>query len=80
MNPNPRIGVLLKIYGASVRLYNCLNPRAGMMGLKRFNREWPAPRLLREMPGFGAGTLREWNRLLAERERKGSDGRKGGGK
>jgi len=40
-----------------------------MMGLKRFKREWPTARLLRELPGFGAGTLREWNRLLAKRER-----------
>ncbi len=67
MNPNPRIGVMLRIYRANARLYNRLNPRVGMMGLKRFTREWPDERLLREMPGFGAGLLKEWKGLLERR-------------
>jgi hypothetical protein len=69
MNPNPRIGVLLKIFGASVRLYNQLNPRFGMQGLNRFSREWPEERLLKELPGFGMQTLKEWKQLLARRKR-----------
>ena len=68
MNPNPRVGVLLKIHGASVRLYNTLNPPFGMMGLRRFQRQWPDERLLRECRNFGVGMLAEWHALLARRQ------------
>lgn len=67
MNPNPRIGVLLRRWNASVKLFNCLNPRFGLLGLKRFQREWPEARLLREVPWFGRKTLQEWRSLLERR-------------
>lgn len=64
IDPNPRMGVLLRCLGASVRLYNQLNPRCGRIGLKRFLREWPETRLIREIPRFGWKSLYELRRLL----------------
>jgi hypothetical protein len=66
-NPNPRIGVLLSQRGASVRLYNVLNPPFGMRGLKWLQKNWPEERLRRECRGYGPKTSREWNALLAKR-------------
>ena len=68
MNPNPRIGVLLNIYGASVRLANCLMPKFTMIGLKRFEKEWPTERRRRELRGWGEGVEFEWHALLARRQ------------
>jgi len=67
MNPNPRIGVLLRNYGASVRLFNLLNPKFGLLGLKRFQREWPDERLVKELYGYGGKTRKEWLKLVANR-------------
>ena len=63
-NLNPRIGVLLRQGGASVRLYNRLNPRFGRWGLNRLRRQHPD---LLVLPGFGPVLLQEWNLLLSRR-------------
>lgn len=68
MNANPRIGVLLKHGGATVRLYNVLNPRFGMRGLNWFQKHWPEDRLRREVPGYGDTVSAEWNNLLLKRD------------
>jgi hypothetical protein len=69
MNPNPRIRLLLRMYGASDRLYALLDPRFGHFGLRRFSREWPKERLLRELRGYGPAAHAEWMALLARRRR-----------
>ncbi len=66
-NPNPRIGVLLRLSGASVRLYNVLNPCFGMRGIKWLQKNWPEERLRRECPGYGPEISQEWNALLDRR-------------
>ena len=67
VNPNPRIGVMLAHGGASVRLYNMLNPRFGRRGLVWFQKNWPEYRLLAEMPGYGNEMSREWNAIISKR-------------
>lgn len=67
-NQNPRIGVLLKHGGASVRLYNVLDPRFGMRGLNWLKKNWPEERLRREVPGYGELVSLEWNHLLLKRD------------
>jgi hypothetical protein len=67
MNPNPRIGVLLRHGKASVRLFNVLNPLFGRRGLIPFQKEWPEARLRRECRGYGPKTSAEWQKLLANR-------------
>lgn len=68
VNPNPRVGVLLRQGGASVRLYNRLNPRFGKRGLNWLKRNWPESRLRRELPGYGEAVSCEWNAILAHRQ------------
>lgn len=63
MNPNPRIGVLLRHHKASVRLFNILNPRVGMQGLARFFKEWTEDRRRRELPGWGVMTEEEFRNI-----------------
>lgn len=70
MNPNPRIGVLLRHGKASVRLFNVLNPLFGMRGLRWLQKNWPEARLRRECRGYGPKVSREWNDLLARRPDK----------
>lgn len=65
MNPNPRVGVLLRNADASVRLYNVLNPVFGRNGLKFMKKHWPEERLRRECPGYGEECSAEWNAILA---------------
>ena len=67
VNPNPRIGVMLSQGGASVRLYNVLNPKFGMRGLNWLNKNWPEERLRRELPGYGNEISREWNSIISKR-------------
>lgn len=67
VNQNPRIGVLLKQCGASVRLYNVLNPRFGMRGLNWLQKHWPEERLRMEVPGYGEAVSLEWQLLLLRR-------------
>lgn len=67
VNQNPRIGVLLKQCGASVRLYNVLNPRFGMRGLNWLQKHWPEERLRKEVPGYGETVSLEWNLILTRR-------------
>lgn len=67
-NQNPRIGVLLKHGGASVRLYNILNPRFGKRGLKWLKKNWPEERLRLEVPGYGEMVSLEWKNLLLKRD------------
>lgn len=67
VNPNPRIGMLLRHAGASGRLFNLLNPRFGLRGLRWLQKHWPEERLRAELPGYGAGASREWNAILAAR-------------
>jgi len=67
MNRQPKVGTILRIYGAGVRLFNVLNPRFGKRGLKHFIKEWPAARLRREVRGFGPEMLEEWRALLGRR-------------
>ena len=67
INPNPRIGVLLSHGGASVRLYNVLNPPFGMRGLNWLNKHWPEERLRHQCRGYGLKCSQEWNALLAKR-------------
>lgn len=67
-NPNPRIGVLLAHFGASVRLYNVLNPPFGMRGLKWLQKNWPEERLRRECRGrkpAGSG-MHYWRSALTK--------------
>ena len=70
IHPNPRIGVLLKNGGATVRLYNVLNPRFGLRGLNWLEKNWPEARLRRELPGYGPKTSREWRKILSKRPLK----------
>jgi len=67
VNPNPRIGVLLSQGGASVWLYNCLNPKFGMRGIVWLQKNWPEERLRREHRNYGIKTSREWNAILSKR-------------
>ena len=68
MNANPRIGVLLKIYGASVRLSNVFyRLEFQRKGLKWLQKNWPEERMRKELIGYGPGTSGEWNNLLAKR-------------
>lgn len=60
---------LLKTRGASVRLYNVMNPRFGAYSLEFFQRQWPEERLCREIPGYGALVSLEWNAILARKGR-----------
>lgn len=53
--------------GASVRLYNVLNPKFGMRGLNWLNKNWPEERLRRELPGYGIETSREWHAIISKR-------------
>ena len=62
-NQNPRLGVLLRHRGASVRLVNCLC-RWRMRGLVWFLKEWPMHRLRRECPGFGKTLQDELVRIV----------------
>jgi hypothetical protein len=66
-NQNPRIGVLLKHGGASVRLFNVLNPRFGKHGLIWFQKHWPEEQLRREVSGYGEVVSLEWKNLLLRR-------------
>lgn len=66
-NVNPRIGILLIQGGASVRLFNVLNPKFGWKRLNWLRKVWPEERLRRELRGFGHATCEEWNRLLENR-------------
>ena len=67
LNPNPRIGVLLSLNNASVRLYNVLNPKFGLRGIMWLRKNWPEERLRRELPGYGKETSREWNSICKRR-------------
>lgn len=67
INPNPRLGVLLRLNNASVRLTNVLRHHR-LMGLKRFEREWPEARRRKELGGWGMRTSFEWSSLLFDRE------------
>lgn len=69
VNPNPRVGVLLSQNGASVRLYNVLNPKFGMKGIVWLRKNWPEERLRRELPGYGQETSREWNAIVNKRNK-----------
>ena len=69
MNPNIRLGVLLRIYGASVRLSNILW-RFRLKGLKRFEKEWPEPKRRKKLFGWGDKTSAEWSALLIRRQLK----------
>lgn len=68
-NPNPRVGVLLSQNNASVRIYNVLNPRFGMRGLKWLRENWPEERMRKELRGYGKQVSREWNSIVARRNR-----------
>lgn len=66
MNPNPRIGVLLRMYRASNRLKTVLW-RFHMRGLKWLLKNWPEDRMRRELRGYGPKCSREWNAMLDQR-------------
>lgn len=66
MNPNPRIGVLLRQHKASARLFNALNPRFGLWGLRRFSKSYK----VRDLANVGERTAREWEVLLGKRGAK----------
>lgn len=61
---NPTVRELLDRYGASVRLYNILNPRFGWHELNSMQKYWPEERLRRELPGYGWQTSRERNAIV----------------
>jgi hypothetical protein len=67
MNRNPRIGVLLRLYGESRELEDVLLPFR-LMGLVRFEREWPADRRARELADWNDDREQEWSALLACRQ------------
>lgn len=70
-NPNPRVGVLLAHNFATARLYNCLNPKYGRQGVKRFCAEHPIGKSS-SAPGerwidvlsMGHHSILEWMRIL----------------
>ena len=62
-NRNPRLGVMLKQRGASIRLRNLLR-RWRMRGLVWFLKEWPMTRLRRELFGFGLNQQAELVRII----------------
>ena len=59
-NQNPRIGVLLRLYGASMPLQIIMQPYL-RWGLNRFQNTFPE---------HDDGVWPEWRALLARRERK----------
>lgn len=66
VNPNPRIGIVLRQGRASARLRTVLW-RFLLRGLVWLGRTWPEERMRRELRGYGPKTSREWRGLLARR-------------
>ena len=69
MNPNPRIGVLLHWYDASMQLKTVMW-RFRLRGLRWLQRNWPEERMRRELRGYDAATSKEWSRILKARNNR----------
>jgi hypothetical protein len=66
VNPNPRIGIVLRQGRASARLRTVLW-RFRLRGLVWLGRTWPEERMRRELRGYGAKTSREWSAIVTKR-------------